>query len=77
MYHRSKLQRKDMLKSLEIRSHITEKKLFPDLEGFARQQAHDKPFPVPDYMKLGHLAYQKHEFEEAISNYSKAIRLEP
>ena len=66
-----------ILKSLEIQSHITEKKLFPDLEGFARQHAHDKPFPVPDYMKLGHLAYQRGEFEEAILNYNKAIRWKP
>lgn len=66
-----------ILKSLETHSYISEKKLFPDLEGFARQHTHDKPFPVPDYMKLGHLAYQRHEFEEAISNYSKAIRWNP
>lgn len=69
--------KENILKSLEIQSHITEKKLFPDLEGFARQHAHDKPFPVPDYMKLGHLAYQRSEFEEAILNYNKAIRWEP
>ena len=69
--------KEDILKSLEICSHITEKKLFPDLEGFARQHAHDKPFPVPDYMRLGHLAYQRHEFEEAILNYGKAIPWNP
>lgn len=69
--------KEDILKFLENQSHITEKKLFPDLAGFARQHAHDKPFPVPDYMKLGHLAYQRFEFEEAISNYNKAIRCKP
>ena len=69
--------KEDILKSLDTHSHITEKKLFPDLEGFARQHAHDKPFPVPDYMKLGHLAYQRQEYEEAILNYSKAIRWNP
>ena len=66
-----------ILKSLEIRSHITEKRLFPDLEGFARQHAHDKPFPVPDYLVLGHQAYQRQEYEEAILNYSKAIPWNP
>lgn len=66
-----------ILKSLEMCSHITEKRLFPDLEGFARQHAHDKPFPVPDYLVLGHQAYQRQEYEEAISNYSKAIRWNP
>ena len=58
--------KEDILKSLEICSHITEKKLFPDLEGFVRQHAHDKPFPVPDYLVLGHQAYQRQEYEEAI-----------
>lgn len=66
-----------ILKSLEIRSHITEKRLFPDLEGFARQHAHDKPFPVPDYLVLGHQAYQRQEYEEAILKYSKAISWNP
>jgi len=66
-----------ILKSLEIRSHITEKRLFPDLEGFARQHAHDKPFPVPDYLVLGHQAYRRQEYEEAILNYNKAISWNP
>ena len=66
-----------ILKSLENLSHTTEKRLFPDLEGFARQHAHDKSFPVPDYMTLGHQAYQIQEYEEAILNYSKAIRWKP
>lgn len=69
--------KEEILKSLETHSHITEKKLFPDLEGFARQHAHDKPFPVRDYMKLGDLAYQRQEYEEAILNYSKAIPWNP
>ncbi|MDE0400437.1 MAG: FRG domain-containing protein [Candidatus Poribacteria bacterium] len=69
--------KEEILKSLEICSHITEKRLFPDLEGFARQHADDKPFPVPDYLVLGHQASQRQEYEEAISNYSKAIRWNP
>ena len=69
--------KEDILKSLENLSHITGKRIFPDLEGFARQNAQDKPFPVPDYMKLGHLAYQGQEYEEAIINYDKAIRWNP
>ena len=62
---------------MENISHITEKRLFPDLEGFARRHAHDKPFPVPDYMILGHQAYQRQEYEEAILNYTKAIHWKP
>ena len=69
--------KEDILKSLENLSHITGKRLFPDLEGFARQNAQDKPFPVPDYMVLGHQAYQRQEYEEAILNYGKAIRWNP
>ena len=69
--------KENILKSLETHSYISEKKLFPDLEGFARQHAHDKPFRVPDYIKLGHLAYQRQEYEEAILNYGKAIPWNP
>ena len=69
--------KENILKSLETHSYITEKKLFPDLEGFARQHAHDKPFPVPDYLVLGHQAYQRQEYEEAILNYNKAISWNP
>ena len=69
--------KENILKSLETHSYITEKKLFPDLEGFARQHAHDKPFPVPNYLVLGHQAYQRQEYEETILNYSKAIRWNP
>lgn len=66
-----------ILKSLEACSHIIGKTLFNDLEGFASQHAHNKPFPVPDYLVLGHQAYQRQEYEEAIVNYDKAIRWNP
>ena len=66
-----------ILKSLDVCSHLTGKALFNDLEGFASQHAHNKPFPVPDYLVLGHQAYQRQEYEEAILNYSKAIPWNP
>ena len=66
--------KEEILKSLENSSHITGRWLFPDLEGFASQHAHDNPYLLPDYMKLGNLAYQRSEYEEAILNYNKAIR---
>ena len=69
--------KEEILKSLEACSHITGKTLFNDLEGFASQHAHNKPFPVPDYLFLGHQAYIRQEYEEAISNYNKAIRWNP
>ena len=69
--------KKEILKSLEQLSHITEGMLFPDFEGFALQHSHDKPYPFPDYRKLGDQAFRDHEYEDAISKYSKAIRLYP
>ena len=69
--------KEEILKSLDVCSHITGKTLFNDLEGFASQHAHNKPFAVPDYLVLGHQAYQRQEYEEAIINYDKAIRWNP
>lgn len=69
--------KKNILKSLESCSNITEKTLFNDLEGLASQHGHNKPFPVPDYLVLGHQAYQRQEYEEAIINYDKEIRWNP
>ena len=66
-----------ILKSLDVCSHLTGKALFNDFEGFASQHAHNKPFPVPDYLVLGHQAFQRQKYEDAILNYNKAIRWNP
>ncbi len=69
--------KENILKSLESCSNITGKTLFPDLEGFASQHGHNMPFPNPDYINLGHHAYQSQEYEEAILHYTKAINWHP
>ena len=66
-----------ILKSLEKHSNITEKTLFPDFEGFARQHGHDKTYRFPDYATLADRAFQRSEFDEALLNLNKAVELEP
>ena len=70
-------KKEEILKSLEQFSHITGDRLFPDFEGFALDNSHDKPYRFPDYYKLGNQAYQKNQYEDAISHYTTAIRMDP
>ena len=70
-------KKEKILKSLEQFSHITGDILFPDFEGFALENSHDKPYHFPDYYKLGDQEFQKNKFEDAISNYTTAIRMNP
>ena len=60
-----------------IQQAFTEDILFPDFEGFALENSHDKPYHFPDYYKLGDQEFQKNKFEDAISNYTTAIRMNP
>ena len=66
-----------ILNSLKTYSNITEKTLFPDFEGFARQHSHDKTYRFSDYVTLADRAFQRSEFDEALLNLNKAIELEP
>ena len=70
-------KKEEVLKSLEQFSHITGDILFPDFEGFALENSHDKPYHFPDYYKLGDQAVQKNQYEDAISYYTIAIRMNP
>ena len=66
-----------ILNSLEKYSNITEKVLFPDFEGFARQHSHDKTYRFPDYVTLADRAFQRSEFDESFLYLNKVIELEP
>ena len=69
-------KKEEILKSLEQFSHITGDRLFPDFEGFALENGHDRPYRFPNYYKLGDQAYQKNQYEDAISYYTTAIRMD-
>ncbi|MDD9973252.1 MAG: tetratricopeptide repeat protein [Candidatus Poribacteria bacterium] len=59
---------------------ITEDMLFPDFDGFARQYSQDRSYTQPtstiQYHERADEAFQRGEYEEAISNYSRAIELD-
>lgn len=59
---------------------ITEDMLFPDFDGFARQRSQDveyiQPASTVQHRELADEAFQKGEYEEAISNYNRAIELD-
>ena len=55
---------------------ITEDMLFPDFDGFARQYSQDVPYPQPTdfrYKERGSRAYQRREYEAAVSYFDMAI----
>lgn len=69
-----------ILTSLEKSSGITEKRMFPDFDGFARLRAHDRPYVEPDvqyYLQLGTDAHQEGRFDDAIVYYNEVISLQP
>ena len=59
---------------------ITEDMLFPDFDGFARQYSQDRSYTQPtrvtQYHERADEAFQRGEYEEAISNYNRAIELD-
>ena len=58
---------------------ITEDMLFPDFDGFARQYSQDVAYTQPtsttQYSERADEAFQRGEYEEAISDYNRAIEL--
>lgn len=81
------IEAKECVITEECKSHIREElkrylnisadTLFPDYEGFAEQMAHDVPYIIPDYTKIGLQAHQNGEYKRAIDYYTKAINLDP
>ena len=72
--------KEDIRKSLRRIYGITPDMLFPDFDGFARQYSQDVEYIHPDstsqYRERADEAFQKSEYEEAISNYNRAIELD-
>ena len=72
--------KKDIIDTLENSFGIRGQKLFNDLAGFARQNAHDQPydkFSAQDLFTLGVSFHQRGEYQEAMARYGRAIELNP
>ena len=69
--------KEDIRHELERFSNISEDTLFPDFEGFARLNAHNVQYGIPNYRRIADEAYQKDDYPTAIANYVDAIRLDP
>ena len=68
--------KRDILTSLRNVSGITEATLFPDFDGFARLNAHDKSYnrPTPERsLQLGIQAHLDGRLDDAIAQYGGAI----
>ena len=74
------VNKRTILDSIEGFSQTTETTLFPDLDGFIYQRTQDRPY-IPDgyerYRAAGYRASQRGDYEEAISYFDEAIRLNP
>ena len=73
-------KKKEILESLEQVHGISEARLFPDFEGFARQHGQDVPytqFAASQYRKIGFKKIQERKFEEAIDAFTEAIKINP
>ncbi len=69
-----------ILGSLEKSSGITEARMFPDFDGFARHRAHDREFVehnARSYLHLGIDAEQENRRDDAIAYYNEVISLQP
>ncbi len=69
-------RKEDILKELQNVSGITEDRLFPDFEGFARVRGVTAPYTerTPfDYKTRGYSAYERGDYKDAIADYDIAI----
>ncbi len=67
-----------ILNALKKLFNISEETIFPDFDGFARLNAHNKPWTKPDaedYKKMAFELYQEGDYDGAIAAYTKAIAL--
>lgn len=73
----SKEFKKEIRNDLEKIAFISADTLFPDFDGFVRQNTHDILYDIPDYKGIADRAYLRRDYPEAIINYDSAIRLDP
>ncbi len=72
--------KRKILNALEKLFNISEETMFPDFDGFARLNAHDKPWIEPDaeyHKKRALELYQEGDYDGAIAAYTKVIEHEP
>ena len=69
--------KKNIRNNLGKFSDVSADTLFPDFDGFVRQNAHDIAYDIPGYRSIAAQAYRKNNYTEAIANYDSAIRLDP
>ena len=69
-------RKENILKELRQVSGITEDRLFPDFEGFARVRGQEAPYTdltPSEYKNRGFLAYERKDYRDAITDYDIAI----
>ena len=75
-----KNSKESILTSLEKSGGISEARMFPDFDGFARLRAHDRPYVEPnarDYLQRGIEAEQENRRNDAIAYYNEVISSQP
>ena len=74
----SKDVKQDILRDLNKNFGMTSESLFPDLPGFAQENAHDKPNPVNvfSYLDQGFDYLIGGRFQEAIDAYTRALNID-
>ena len=75
-----KNSKESILTSLEKSGGISEARMFPDFDGFARLRAHDRLYVEPNarhYLQRGIEAEQENRWDDAIAYYNEVISLEP
>ena len=75
-----KNSKESILISLEKSGGISEARMFPDFDGFARLRAHDRLYIEHDalgYLQRGIEVHKERKLDEAIKHYTKSIQLEP
>ena len=70
--------KRTILDSIEGFSMTTETTLFPDFDGFIQQRTQDRPYIPEGYERIraaGYRAYQREEYEKAVSYFDEIIDL--
>ena len=71
-------RKQEILEELEQVSGITEDRLFPDFEGFARVRSEEVQYTeltASEYKVRGHLFYSKGDYRDAISDFDRVFSL--
>ena len=75
-----KEKKEEILKELKLFSNFSEETIFPDFYGFAQNNSTDKPYSPQNaiaYLQRGNENHALGNYKEAITDYDKAIELNP